>query len=371
MLRLFRCLALLGVVTGTGCSSGPKIPVQGSLQNHAITTTVDHPSARYYLEYYLAGKVTDAPLHRRIGEIHGQLQHNVPTRDQLKEISHEFSLDFAALLFAQQLLKQPGNAELQSQFLRNLEAVRAGTAVYPKKDTLIMLMPGYDYAANGAQTGADFARPRKLLEQAGYEVHFVAIDPLGSVEENAAFLAKDILAHRHRNIALAGASSAGPAIHLALGKLLQPGELTHVKAWLNLGGILQGSPVLDQVASGPKGWIFSAVIWFKGWPRSSFDSMQVAVSRERFATLSVPPSIAIYNYLGLSLSGHISDFARDKYAMMREDGPNDGLTLLPDIIAPRSLSILSPTTDHFFAQDPEIDRKTLALLVTILERIPE
>ena len=255
--------------------------------------------------------------------------------------------------------------------LENLAAVRAGTAVYPKKATLIMLVPGYDYVANGVKTGADFARPRKLLEQAGYEVLFVAIDPLGSVEENAAFLAKDILAHRGRNIALAGASSAGPAIHLALGKLLQPEEVAHVKAWLNLGGILQGSPVLDQVASGPKRWLFSTVIWFKGWPRSSFDSMKIDVSRARFATLSVPPHIAIYNYLGLSLSGNISDFARDKYSMMREDGPNDGLTLLPDIIAPHSLSILSPTTDHFFAQDPEIDRKTLALLVTILERIPE
>ena len=52
-------------------------------------------------------------------------------------------------------------------------------------------------------------------------------------------------------------------------------------------------------------------------------------------------------------------------------GPNDGLTLLPDIVAPNNLSILSPTTDHFFAEDPEIDRKTLALLVTIVERIQD
>lgn len=371
MLRLFLCLTVPVLIAGIGCSSGPKIPAQGNLQSHTITTTVDHESARYYLESYLAGKSTDTPLHRRIGQIHAQLKNAVPTRDQLKEISSEFSLDFAALLFAEQLLKQPGNPELQTQFLRNLESIRVGTAVYPRKATLIMLVPGYDYAANGAKTGADFARPRKLFEEAGYEVHFVAIDPLGSVEENAAFLAKDILAHRDRTIAIAGASSAGPAIHLALGKLLQPGELTHVKAWLNLGGILQGSPVLDQVAAGPKGWLFSTVIWFKGWPRSSFDSMQVAVSRERYATLSVPPHIAVTNYLGLSLSGNISDFARDKYAMMREDGPNDGLTLLPDIIAPNSLSILSPTTDHFFAEDPEIDRKTLALLLTIMALIPD
>ncbi|AFM14085.1 hypothetical protein Turpa_3448 [Turneriella parva DSM 21527] len=43
--------------------------------------------------------------------------------------------------------------------------------------------------------------------------------------------------------------------------------------------------------------------------------------------------------------------------------------VLPGIIGPNSLSILSPKTDHFFAQDPEIDKNTLALVVTILERI--
>ncbi len=55
--------------------------------------------------------------------------------------------------------------------------------------------------------------------------------------------------------------------------------------------------------------------------------------------------------------------------MMRGDGPNDGLTLLPDILAPNSLSILAPRSDHFFAEDPEIDDKTLALLLILIDQI--
>ena len=368
---LLGALAVFLILAVTGCFSSRKIPAKGQLHNYALATTVDDESARYYLESYLSGNVRDATLHQRIEKIHAQLRDDVPSREQLREISTEFSVDFAALAFADQLLKQPGNAPLQKQFLANLAKVQNGTIVYPKSDVLIMFVPGYDYVANGSKTGADFAQPRKLLKQAGYEVHFVTIDPLGSVEENAAYLAKDILSHRDRKIAVAGASSAGPAIHLALGKVLKPDDLIKVKAWLNLGGILQGSPVLEQFSSGPKGWLFSSIIWAKGWKRSSFDSMSVAASRTRFATLSVPGHIAIYNYLGLSLSGNISGFARDKYWLMRKDGPNDGLTLLPDIVAPHSLSILSPTTDHFFAEDPEIDHKTLALLVTIIERISD
>jgi hypothetical protein len=361
---LIGLLALLAVFFLSGCVSRRGIPAKGQLHAYSLTTTVDDESARYYLEDYLPRTGHDEARQQRIDSLHAQLQDAVPSREQLRQIS-------TALVFANQLLKQPGNAPLQTQFLANLAKVQDGTIAYPRSDVLIMFVPGYDYVANGRRTGADFARPRKLLAEAGYDVLFVTIDPQGSVEENAAYLARTLLAHRQRRIALAGASSAGPAIHLALGKLIQPADLANVKAWLNLGGILQGSPVLDQFASGPKGWLFSTVLWAKGWPRASFASMSVAASRARFATLTVPGHIAIYNYLGLSLSGNISGFARDKYWMMRKDGPNDGLTLLPDIVAPHSLSILSPTTDHFFAEDPEIDRKTLALLVTIIERLAD
>lgn len=354
-----------------GCSSSAKIPATGNFHEYMLNTTVDDESARYFLENYLPGKTANPALHERIAQLRQSIGTAVPDRHQLQKVAVDFSVDFAALFFAHQLLSQPGHDALQAEFLANLRKVQSGTAVYPHQDTLIMLVPGFDYAANGPKTGADFAQPRKLLGEAGYEVNFVAINPLGGVEENAAFLAAEIRRHPGRRIAIAGASSAGPAIHLALGKLLTPEELVGVKAWLNLGGILQGSPVLDQVASGPKGWIFSAVLWFKNWPRASFDTMCPTVSRERAEGLKTPEHIAIYNYLGLSLSGNISDFARDKYGMMHHLGPNDGLTLLPDIVAPHSLTVLSPTTDHFFAEDPAINQKTLALLLTIMERMKD
>ncbi len=368
--RNWLCLICGSLAAVTGCASAPaKIPVRASFHGYAIETTVDDDSARHYLEGYLQGKSVPAGLLQRFENLEASQSAALPSRAELQKIAAEFSLDFGALFFMNRLLLQPGNPELQRRYLRHLENVRNAKAYFPKQDILIMLVPGFDYAANGHVTGADFKKPRALLEQAGYEVLFVDIDPIGSVEENAAYLSAKIAEHKRRKIVVAGASSAGPAIHLALGQLTERSDLVNVKAWLNLGGILQGVPVLDQFSSGPKGWLLSAIIWFKSWKKYSFESMRTGVSRRRFAALAVPRHIQIYNYLGLSLSGDISKFASDKYAMMRNDGPNDGLTLLPDAIAPNSYSILSPKTDHFFAQDPEIDKKTLALLLTILERI--
>lgn len=71
----------------------------------------------------------------------------------------------------------------------------------------------------------------------------------------------------------------------------------------------------------------------------------------------------------MSLSGDISTFGWDKYLLMRSDGPNDGLSLLPDLLFPEGQTIVSPKSDHFFAEDPLIEDKTVALVLTALENI--
>ena len=93
------------------------------------------------------------------------------------------------------------------------------------------------------------------------------------------------------------------------------------------------------------------------------------VLRERFEELSIPEEIQVLNYISMSLSGDISDFGWDKYLLMRSDGPNDSLSLLPDLLLPEGRTIVSPKGDHFFAEDPLIEQKSVALVLTILESI--
>lgn len=368
-LRVFRIFSVYGglLLFLAGCGTVDRIPVSGQLYQYRIQTTVDHRDAKYYLENYLGNNPANSSMDEEIQSIHREIKDRIPTREELRSISEEHSVDFAALVFGDQLLKQKDNQIIQQNYLSNLQKVKNGTLQFPAKDTLILLVPGYDYIQEGHLTGANLASPRKLIQSAGYDVEFIQIDPIGTIEENASVISDTILKNKDRTMVISGPSSAGPAIHLALGKLVPPDDLTNLKAWLNLGGILQGSPVLDQVSRGVKGLLFSTAVWYLDYRPESFESMRTEVSRKRFADLKVPQHIKIINHLGLSLSGDISAYAWDKYIMMRKDGPNDGLTLLPDIIAPNSLSILAHGSDHYFAEDPEIDQKTLALLVTLLE----
>ena len=200
----------------------------------------------------------------------------------------------------------------------------------------------------------------------GLQVEFIAVDPVGTVLENAHVIETTLQRLDHDRIVIAGPSSAGPAIHTALSRL---GTDSGVVAWLNLGGTLKGVPLLDWFEAFPQRLVFTVAAWVEEWRRESLESLTSRVLRERFESLTVPDEIQVFNYISMSLSGDISRFGWDKYLLMRSAGPNDGLSLLPDLLLPEGRTIVSPKGDHFFAEDPLIEQKSTALVLTILENL--
>jgi hypothetical protein len=69
-----------------------------------------------------------------------------------------------------------------------------------------------------------------------------------------------------------------------------------------------------------------------------------------------------------SFSGQVSDLGRTFYGLLKEQGPNDGLTLITDALAP-GYTIMAVGMDHFVNNDPEIELKTAALLPVMLKLI--
>lgn len=368
-------ICLLSCLFLGACSSIAKIPVKGKFFEENVETTVDSEVARYYLESYLQGKNENRDMDDRISALYGQLGEFIPSREELKGISEAFSVDFASLFLADRLLHNGCNKKLNESFAHHLNAPtvadRTGRSVASRY--LVLFVPGWDYAENGHLTGADFAKPRELATEFGFENDLVALPPTGSVEQSAAVLAAEIARHSlsGKKMILAGASSAGPVIHLALGELLDKKEVDSVKAWLNLGGILQGSPLIDYLEERPQRWLFDLIVWFNGWDKEAILSMSASRSRKRFERLQIDPDILVINYLGIPLSGQLSQYSRDKYPLLRSEGPNDGLTLLTDAIAPDSLTIVALGSDHFFAEDPQINEKTVALMKLIVTYLEE
>lgn len=345
------------------CSAIPRIPAEGQFFGQRVATTVDAEVARYYLESYGQGRHENRELDEKISALYRSHGRSLPSRVELKAISAAFSVDFAALFFADRLLHDACNKALNQRFARYLEedaGVDAGVAAAYQ----ILFVPGWDYVSNGSLTGSDFAAPRALATRAGFENHLVALPPTGSVEQGAAVLAAEIARHHRsgKKILIAGTSAAGAVIHLALGELLDAQELSSIKAWLNLGGILRGTPLVDYFQRQPRRLLLDFYAGVKGWEMEAVRSMGTAPGRRRFSRLRVDADIVVINYVAIPLSGQLSAYGETGYAMLRPEGPNDGLVLLTDAIAPDSLTVVALGSDHFLAEDPEIERKTVALM---------
>lgn len=356
-------------------SATPKIPAQGKLAGQRLNTTVDSELAKQYLENYLTQQTPQPEWNRLIEQVETEHQANFPTRESLKHLADQHSLDFATLYLIKRILDIPANQDLQSRFQRALEQTQAEApsgkfSSNPHfSDYLVLVAPAWDYVKTGPEIGTDFADARNLLTQVGIENHLLEIEPVGTAERNAEIIASEICRYSQQSpkeLILVSGSSSGPAVAHALGEILEAHQLQKVKAWVNAVGILRGAPFADFFLTWPLRGILRLFMWIKGWQLDSVESLSVRVRRPRFQQIRLPENVLIINYLSIPLSGDISDLAKLNYKIIRKGGPNDGSCWIIDTIVPEGLSIVSLGTDHFINFDPQISLKVVAMAQTVI-----
>ena len=338
------------------------LPVRGMVGGQTFETRVDSEVARYYLGSYLAGNHSDAALDERIDRVYQSTDGQLPDRGQLKRLSDDFSVDFAALYLADQIARVPVNRRFRSAFERAYEYTRKAFPegqVRLSADYEVMVVPTYLYTRFFA-AGADMAVPRAALQKAGLSCYFVETDDDGPVEANADIVAAAIRARAQsgRRLIILTASKSGPEVALALTKL-GPTETRHVAAWINAVGALQGTPLADDR-------LFPELEYIVGkLDPLGTESMTTARSRQRFDSFRIPEHLLVVNYFGIPVSGSISFWMRRSYSPMRKYGPNDGNVLLADMIFPGGVTLFDLGSDHFMRNRP-LDIATVALAITVI-----
>jgi len=339
------------------------LPVRGRVGMQNIETRVDSETARYYLESYLAGKRNDAALDERIDRVYQSANGSLPDRNELKHLSDDFSVDFAALYFADQIAGISVNRRFRSAFEQAydyaLKAFPEGRVRLPADDYEVLVVPTYLYKRLFS-VGADMAVPRAALKKAGLTCHFVETQDDGAVEANAELVAAAIRARAPsgRRLIILSASKSGPEVALALTKL-RPAETRHVAAWINAMGALQGTPLVDERLFPDLEWLMGKV------DAAGTESMTTARGRQRFDTFRIPEHVFVVNYFGIPVVGSVSFFARASFFPLRKYGPNDGTVLLPDMIFPGGVTLTELGSDHFM-RGRRLDIATVALALTVI-----
>jgi hypothetical protein len=352
---------LFGSLLLPACTTG--LPVRGMVAGQTIETRVDSEAARYYLEHYLPGNRTDAALDERIDRVYQNANGHLPDRNDLKDLSDDFSVDFAALYLADQIARIPINRRFRSAFERAYDyALKA----YPEgrvslsTEYEVMFVPTYLYKRLFS-VGADMAVPRAAIKKIGLPGVFVETQDDGAVETNADLVAAAIRsrAQTGRRLIIISASKSGPEVALALTKL-GPAATRHVAAWINAMGALQGTPLVDDRLF-PDLEILTGKVDIAGT-----ESMTTARGRRRFDSFRVPDHVLVVNYFGVPVVGSVSFFARTSYLPLRKYGPNDGTVLLPDMIFPGGVTLTELGSDHFMRRKP-LDIVTVALAITVID----
>jgi hypothetical protein len=362
-LPLLKLVTLLSALLLLSACAG--LPVRGSVDGQTIETRVDSEVASYYLANYLAGKHSNPALDERIDRVYQSADGDLPDRNELKRLSDEFSVDFAALYLADRIDRDPVNRRFRTVFDQTLdytrEAFREGHVRLPAAASgyEVLFVPTYLYKRL-TFTGADMATPRAALQRVGFDCHFVETDDDGPVETNADLVVAAIRARAQsgRRLIIVSASKSGPEVALALTKL-GPAETHHVAAWINTAGALQGSPVADERLAPEIEFIVGKV------DPAGRESITTARSRQRFDSFRIPEHVFVVNYFGIPVSGSISFLARRGFFPLRKYGPNDGIVLLSDMIFPRGVTLAELGSDHFLLNN-HLDVKSVALAITVV-----
>ncbi len=347
--------ALLVLSMATGCGTN-RFPARGMVAGQLVATTVDSAAAQTL--------VTDTP--RRLDALPAPAD-----RVGWLALAAGTSLDTAALLLAATIAADPVNACWRERYEAELAALRAGVAPeLATEDVLVLAVPGWMYRRS-PETGADLARPRAALARLGIASTLVATVENGSVEENAAIIADAVRRHAAagRTLILLSASKGGAEVAEALGHLLAPEEAQAVRAWVNVGGLLRGTPLADLATTWPTSWLAAAYFAWRDQPAGAgVASLRTDRSSARLERQRLPDALRLVNLVGIPLSGQIGPHARFGYARLARHGPNDALTPIADILALGGVTIAEIGLDHYFA-DPEMDRKSAALAVVVLEHV--
>ncbi len=216
-----------------------------------------------------------------------------------------------------------------------------------RSEILVAIVPGFLYREY-PDSGADGRMLRQAAEQLGWECQSIPVASTGRLRENAETILNWLQQHVGRPTILASISKGGSDLAAALQREGALSVFRDVIGWVNVCGIIRGSPVVDRVS---KQWLtmagFRILFALRRW---SFASVMDLKSKggvlrgldERCGR------VRPIHVLGFPLESHfVSPRLRRFHRLLADSGPNDGAIVLEDSI--RSPGLVYPVwgADHY------------------------
>jgi hypothetical protein len=274
--------------------------------------------------------------------------------EALQAISRRKGINFATSLLFERVTNSPRHAP----FIRRIEELRARPLPGRRLRATVAIAPGAFYR-EFPHTGAD---GQILVEQAkklGAATCVIPTGSTGTLADNARQIV-DWLTTRPRDepIILGSVSKGGSDIKLALAH--SPDAFHSVVAWINVCGILSGSPMVNWLRTHRLQYLFYRLLFLlKRLDFGVIGDLNHGVGAPLDFDLALPPHLKTVHVIGFPLEEHLTNrLARTCHSRIADYGPNDGAIVLADACAVPGLIYPVWGSDHYMR--PVWELRTLA-----------
>lgn len=279
--------------------------------------------------------------------------------EYLEDLQRREGCDFATTVLHQRIVQ---SAE-HGPFLREL----GEPSSRPPENVRVVIVPGAFYREN-PRTGADGGLPRGVAEGLGLPVTVAPMESTGTLSTNARILA-DFLPElgQGQPIIMVSVSKGGSDVKAALARPDATETFRSVRGWINLCGLLDGTPMAD--------WLLSSSMLaranrfayrVRGRSLDFLDALRWGEGCALDFPLTLPPHLRAIHVLGFPLRHHLRNgLAQRCHRRLERYGPNDGSILLTGAL--RWPGQLCPVwgADHYLR--PRLDVRPL--LAALLARL--
>ncbi|MCR9141355.1 MAG: hypothetical protein NXI24_03825 [bacterium] len=277
-------------------------------------------------------------------------------------------VDKATAVFYHRAILDDRNRRLIEYLDRRQYELIEKTPDFSNRNLLLALAPGMFWKDN-PDVGAGGEQLRKIAAEMGLKEAIIPVEQSGTAETNGRLICEYIQKTQQFNgILLASVSKGGADVKFALKLCGQSPEFKKVIAWYNIGGINNGSPLIDDINSTFMFRLEARSYFFLyGYDWDGFMSMRYGEDSPLNFQPAIPEHMEVINIVPAPLRRHVSNRARPFYDYLAQFGPNDGLTLLGDNYIPGSLVYPAWRNDHYF-RVPIPKQRMQAFLTYMIDR---
>lgn len=239
----------------------------------------------------------------------------------------------------------------------------------PQMDSVVVgIVPGAFYREH-KHTGADGERITTILQEFGLSTGVVPVHSFGRVEENARIINEWVQAQT-RQVLLVTLSKGGADVKTAL-KLGGGEAWGRVRAWVNLSGLVQGTPLIAWLRRQPLRMVgVRILLWLRGQSFTAADDLQHGEDGSLTGWPPLPTTLRLVHVLAFPLMRHLRHrWAFRAYKRLAPLGPNDGGGILLEDAA-RLPGIICPLwgLDHYL--EPDWDATPLLRNILLASLVP-